>query len=213
MFVLLGFCCIRSLEWRGAVGILSEDFLGVCLSGIKILMLIESKSINFASQVKAKSFRTVLQTIASCTATELRFPIFHKILKKSHFQRKFSPLTNLQVFQVIAFRFDFWWLGLLFVCLFVYLIGRSLKHVKSGKCVHPTGYWPGNGRHLVIWSGCDQHRLQLWFGKQGTPFNDNNNDNNNNNSNYKNNILAGSPLHRKVLFSGAPYILQLTSIK
>ena len=84
------------------------------------------------------------------------------------------------------------------VCLFIYLIGRSLKHVKSGRCVHPTGYWPGNGRHLVIWSGCDQHRLQLWFGKQGAPFNDNNNENNNNNnnnnSNCNNNILAGSPL-------------------
>ena len=131
MFVLLGFCCFRSLEWRGAGGILSEDFLGVCLSGIKILMLIESKSINFASQVKAKSFRTVLQTIASCTATELRFPIFHKILKKSHFQRKFSPLTNLQVFQVIAFRFDFWWLGLLFVCLFVCLLNRAIFKARQ----------------------------------------------------------------------------------
>ena len=158
-------------------------------------MLIESKSINFASQ--AKSFRTVLQTIASCTATELRFPILHKILKKSHFQRKFSPLTNPAGILSNCIPFCFL-MARSIVCLFVYLIGRSLKHVKSGKCVHPTGYWPGNGRHLVIWSGCDQHRLQLWFGKQGTPFNDNNNDNNNNNnnnnSNCNNNILAGSPL-------------------
>ena len=89
------------VPWSG--GGLEESFRkifwGVCLSGIKILMLIELKSINFASQVKIKSFKIVLQTIASCTAAELRFPIFHKILKKSHFQRKFHRLPTCRYFK------------------------------------------------------------------------------------------------------------------
>ena len=36
--------------------------------------------------------------------------------------------------------------------------------------------------------------------------NDDDDDNNNNNNNNNNNILAGSPLHQKVLFSGALHI-------
>ncbi|XP_032229700.2 uncharacterized protein LOC5505409 [Nematostella vectensis] len=49
---------------------------------------------------------------------------------------------------------------------FVRTSGKSLKHVKSEKCVHPYGAWPGNGRELVLWSGCDHVRLELWFMKQ-----------------------------------------------
>ncbi|RMX57319.1 hypothetical protein pdam_00021306 [Pocillopora damicornis] len=45
-------------------------------------------------------------------------------------------------------------------------VGRSLKHVKSGRCIHTSGAWPGNGRQMVLWSGCKEQRLQLWFGKQ-----------------------------------------------
>lgn len=44
--------------------------------------------------------------------------------------------------------------------------GRSLKHVKSGKCLHTTGGWPGAGRYMVLYFGCDEGRLELWFGKQ-----------------------------------------------
>lgn len=44
--------------------------------------------------------------------------------------------------------------------------GRSLKHVKTGKCIHSNGGWPGNGKKMVIWSTCDEERLELWFGKQ-----------------------------------------------
>ena len=53
---------------------------------------------------------------------------------------------------------------------FVYIIGRSLKHAKSGRCIHTSGAWPGNGRQMVLWSGCEEQRLQLFFGKQGTIF-------------------------------------------
>jgi hypothetical protein len=45
--------------------------------------------------------------------------------------------------------------------------GKSLKHVKSGKCVHPSGGYPGDNVELVIWSGCDQQRLEFWFMKPG----------------------------------------------
>ncbi|PFX13518.1 Disintegrin and metalloproteinase domain-containing protein 9 [Stylophora pistillata] len=43
---------------------------------------------------------------------------------------------------------------------------RSLKHLKTGKCVHTNGAWPGVDRHMVLWSGCDEKRLELWFAKQ-----------------------------------------------
>jgi len=44
--------------------------------------------------------------------------------------------------------------------------GRSLKHVKTGKCIHTNGAWPGKGRYMVLWSGCNEQRLELWFKKQ-----------------------------------------------
>lgn len=50
------------------------------------------------------------------------------------------------------------------------LIGRSLKHVKTGKCIHTNGAWPGKGRYMVLWSGCNEQRLELWFKKQGKSF-------------------------------------------
>ncbi|KAK3698442.1 hypothetical protein QZH41_010011 [Actinostola sp. cb2023] len=40
---------------------------------------------------------------------------------------------------------------------------KSLKHVKSGKCVHPLGAWPADGRKLVLWGGCGIMRLEIWF--------------------------------------------------
>ncbi|KXJ11173.1 Disintegrin and metalloproteinase domain-containing protein 15 [Exaiptasia diaphana] len=46
---------------------------------------------------------------------------------------------------------------------FVRTSKHSLKHVKSGKCVHPSGGWPGNGRELVLWGGCDITRLEINF--------------------------------------------------
>ena len=49
-------------------------------------------------------------------------------------------------------------------------IGRSLKHVKTGKCIHTNGAWPGVGRNMVLWSGCDVQRLEIWFKKQGKSF-------------------------------------------
>ena len=56
----------------------------------------------------------------------------------------------------------------LFVCLLFFLnSGKSLKHVKSNKCIHPDGGQPRIGRYLVIWSGCDQQRLEIRFIKQG----------------------------------------------
>ena len=44
---------------------------------------------------------------------------------------------------------------------------KTLKHVSTGKCLHTSGGWPGNGRTLVLWSGCEAERLQIWFVKQG----------------------------------------------
>ncbi|XP_022804380.1 zinc metalloproteinase-disintegrin-like kaouthiagin-like [Stylophora pistillata] len=44
--------------------------------------------------------------------------------------------------------------------------GRSLKHVKSSKCLHTTGGWPGVDKYMVIYNGCNVKRLELWFGKQ-----------------------------------------------
>ncbi|XP_073247149.1 uncharacterized protein [Porites lutea] len=43
---------------------------------------------------------------------------------------------------------------------------KTLKHVSTGKCLHTSGGWPGNGRTLVLWSGCEAERLQIWFVKQ-----------------------------------------------
>ncbi|XP_031572100.1 uncharacterized protein LOC116306186 isoform X2 [Actinia tenebrosa] len=40
---------------------------------------------------------------------------------------------------------------------------RSLKHVGSGKCIHPIGAWPADGRHLGLWAGCGLQRLEIWF--------------------------------------------------
>ena len=48
-----------------------------------------------------------------------------------------------------------------------YSKGRSLKHVKSSKCLHTTGGWPGVDKYMVIYNGCNVKRLELWFGKQG----------------------------------------------
>ncbi|KAL9951076.1 hypothetical protein ACROYT_G043672 [Oculina patagonica] len=44
--------------------------------------------------------------------------------------------------------------------------GRSLKHIKTGKCLHTNGGWPGVDRNMVLWSGCDVQRLEIWFMKQ-----------------------------------------------
>jgi hypothetical protein len=40
--------------------------------------------------------------------------------------------------------------------------GGSLQHVISGQCVHPNGgsATPASGTELVLWSGCDEPRLQ-----------------------------------------------------
>ena len=51
--------------------------------------------------------------------------------------------------------------------LFNHLSGHSLKHVKTGKCIHTNGGWPGAGREIVLYSGCDVQRLEIWFVKQG----------------------------------------------
>ena len=60
MFVFLG-VTVGFVLWKGeAGGILTKIVLGVCQSGIKIVILIEPKPINFASQFKTKSFKTVL---------------------------------------------------------------------------------------------------------------------------------------------------------
>ena len=62
MFVFLGVTVLLvSYSGEGkAGGILTKIVLGVCQSGIKIVILIEPKPINFASQFKTKSFKTVL---------------------------------------------------------------------------------------------------------------------------------------------------------
>ena len=46
-------------------------------------------------------------------------------------------------------------------------IAKSLKHIQSKKCVHTLGAWPAVDRELVIWSGCDETRLEIWFMKAG----------------------------------------------
>ena len=49
----------------------------------------------------------------------------------------------------------------------LFFTGKSLKHLKSGKCVHPSARWPAIDKELKIYSGCDLTRLQIWFMKQG----------------------------------------------
>ena len=65
---------------------------------------------------------------------------------------------------------------------------KTLKHISTGKCLHTSGGWPGNGRTLVLWSGCEAERLQIWFVKQGnnSNYNNNHNYNGNNNNRYDN---------------------------
>lgn len=65
------------------------------------------------------------------------------------------------------------WLVSAFIKHVLVLIGRSLKHVKTGKCIHTNGAWPGVGRNMVLWSGCNEQRLELWFMKQGKFFSEN----------------------------------------
>ena len=56
-----GHSSVGFVLWKGeAGGILTKIVLGVCQSGIKIVILIEPKPINFAPQFKTKSFKTVL---------------------------------------------------------------------------------------------------------------------------------------------------------
>lgn len=62
---------------------------------------------------------------------------------------------------------------------------KTLKHISTGKCLHTSGGWPGNGRTLVLWSGCEAERLQIWFVKQGNKSNYNNNHNYNGNNNNR----------------------------
>lgn len=65
---------------------------------------------------------------------------------------------------------------------------KTLKHISTGKCLHTSGGWPGNGRTLVLWSGCEAERLQIWFVKQGNNinYNDDHNYNGNNSNTYDN---------------------------
>ena len=49
----------------------------------------------------------------------------------------------------------------------MFFLEQSLKHVKSGKCIHPKGGRPRNDRNLIIYSGCDATRLQLLFIEPG----------------------------------------------
>ncbi|XP_074614387.1 uncharacterized protein LOC141874129 [Acropora palmata] len=44
--------------------------------------------------------------------------------------------------------------------------GHSLKHLKTGKCIHTHGGWPGEDKKMVLWSLCDEMRLEIWFVKQ-----------------------------------------------
>ena len=67
-------------------------------------------------------------------------------------------IRSLPTWVVLASYDGFW---------FDLLIGRSLKHVKTGKCIHTSGAWPAVNRNMVLWSGCNEQRLELWFSKQG----------------------------------------------
>ena len=49
----------------------------------------------------------------------------------------------------------------------VFFAGHSLKHVQTGKCIHTNGGWPDPGKKMVLWSGCDVARLEIWLVKQG----------------------------------------------
>ena len=46
---------------------------------------------------------------------------------------------------------------------FEFTLGGSIRHVKSGYCVHPEGgsATPNDGTRLVLWSGCDDQRLEF----------------------------------------------------
>ena len=51
-----------------------------------------------------------------------------------------------------------------------FFAGHSLKHVQTNKCIHTSGYWPDPGNKMVLWSGCDEGRLEIWLVKQGKRF-------------------------------------------
>ena len=52
----------------------------------------------------------------------------------------------------------------MYLCLFK---AKTLRHVKTGKCLHTNGAWPEVNKEMVLWGGCDERRLELWFMKQG----------------------------------------------
>ena len=47
------------------------------------------------------------------------------------------------------------------------ILGKSIRHVASGLCVHPEGGVAYDGVKLVLWAGCDQERLSFHFLLQG----------------------------------------------
>jgi hypothetical protein len=46
-------------------------------------------------------------------------------------------------------------------------IGKSLKHIQSGFCVHPSGGLAQDGIALVLWPGCTGNNIALTFVNQG----------------------------------------------
>ena len=46
-------------------------------------------------------------------------------------------------------------------------LGKSLRHVASGLCVHPKGGVAIDGVKLILWAGCDEEKLIFNFLVQG----------------------------------------------
>ena len=53
------------------------------------------------------------------------------------------------------------------VTYFLWIPGKSLRHVSSGMCVHPLNGGVFDGVKLVLWKGCDEDKLVFHFLVQG----------------------------------------------
>ena len=78
-----------------------------------------------------------------------------------------SSRRLLEIFPIEKYKCVTIFFSLPLYIFFSFWTGRSLKHLKSNKCIHTYGAWPGVDRHMVLWSGCDEKRLEIWFAKQG----------------------------------------------
>ena len=74
--------------------------------------------------------------------------------------------------QFLIFRLNLWmtivlWLYKFWSLIFWFLTEKSLKHVKSGKCIHPKLGRPTDNGEWILWGQCGPERISIWFLKPG----------------------------------------------